>query len=339
MKLLIFFTASLLAGLAYSAPASDVPVAAAAADILTITEEFFPDSLAVYTAEHNIVKILTPLNALNFDDDEDDDDETSDSESVTFIVLADVNDKGERVDQGLYYLKKGQAIKLLDHGRDSAAANDDSKTAYFAANDGIYVYNAEKNTAEKYGTLTDDLIGIAKLNGSDAIYVLTANNVVYKVTEAGTKKELVDKVVNAKEIILDYQNNLYYYNNENEVFVLVGDEVKKVEGLPANPGSVTIINPPFVIENGVPVIVDNKAYVAYENGTSEYSEIDLAVKPSAYSMEATLIQYFAYNKKVYEYNVLEILLGDVLKDLKGFLDDKSDSIQSIATKSRSDLRA
>lgn len=342
MKLLIFFTASLLAVSVYSAPTSDTAVAQAPAsndDILTITEEFFPDSLAVYTAEHDIVKILTPLNALNFGDDADEDEssEGSDDDSVIFIVLADIQENGDKVDQGLFMVKNGHATKLLDNGRDAAAANDDTKTAYFATKDGIYSYNAAENKAEKYGTLTDDLISIAKVNGSDIIYALTADNVLYKVTEQGTKKEIVDKVIKAKEIILDYQNNLYYYTSEKDVYVLVGDEVKKIEGLPANPSYVNIINPPFVIENGVPVIIDNKSYIAYENGTSELGEIEFVVKPSAYSMEATLIQYYGYNKKVYEYNILALVLGELLSELKSFLEDKSDAIQSIATRSRGEL--
>ncbi|KAJ8708117.1 hypothetical protein PYW08_010483 [Mythimna loreyi] len=341
MKLLVFFTASLLAGLAYSAPASDNVIAESLnKDTLTITEDFFPDSLAVYTADHDIVKILTPLNALNFEDDTDEDtDEGSDSDTVTFIVLADVQENGNKVDQGLYRLKNGQSTKLLDNGRDAAASNDDTKTAYFAASDGIYSYNAAENKAEKYGTVTDDLISIAKVNGSDVIYALTAANVLLKVTEEGTKKEVVDKVVNAQEIILDYQNNLYYYTNDKTVYVLVGDEVRKIEGLPANPSYLNIINPPFVIENGVPVIVDNKSYIVYENGTSETGDIEFVVRPSAYSMEATLIQYYGYNKKVYEYNILSIILGEVLSEFKSFLDDMTDTIQSIATRSRSDLRA
>ncbi|XP_047037907.1 uncharacterized protein LOC124643097 [Helicoverpa zea] len=335
MKLLLFFTASLLAGLAYSAPTSNDDD-----DTLVVTADFFPESLAVYTAEHDIVKLLVPLNALNFEDDADEEEESSsDSDALVFFVQADKNENGGLVDQGLFVLKNGQATKLLDHGRDAAAANDDTKTAYFAANDGIYAYNAKDNKAEKYGTVTDDLISIAKVNGSDILYILTADQVVYKVTEEGTKKEKLNQIVNAKELILDYQNNLYYYTNDNKVYVLVGDEVKQISGLPENASSVNIINPPFVIENGVPVIVDNKAYVAYENGTSELAGFDFQIKPTAYAMEATLIQFYAYEKKVYEYNVLTILFSELLSELKSYLEDKTDDIQAIATRSRSDLRA
>ncbi|KAJ8705959.1 hypothetical protein PYW07_010736 [Mythimna separata] len=128
MKMLICFVASLLVGSTYSAPTIE-------------------GASVVYTAEHDIVKILTPLNALNFEDDtdEDDYDEGSDTDSIIFLVLADIQENGDKVYQGLYMLKNRQATKLLDNGRDAAAASDDTKTAYFAAKDGIYSYNAAEN--------------------------------------------------------------------------------------------------------------------------------------------------------------------------------------------------
>ncbi|KAH9636363.1 hypothetical protein HF086_002597 [Spodoptera exigua] len=333
MKLILFFTVSLLAGLAYSAPVSSEED-----ENVVITEEFFPNELAVHTFDYDPVKILTPLNALNFDDDEDDENSDSDA-TITFVVLGDKDEQGNKVYKGLYLLSNGEAKNILENGRDAAAANDDTKFAYFAASDGIYVYNAETKTANKYGSLSDDLIGIAKVNGSDVIYVLSADHILYKVTEDGTKKEKIDQVVDAQQIILDYQNNLYYYTSDKSIYVYVNGEVKKIEGLPENPSYVEILNPAFVFENGVPAVIDNKSYLIYENGTSEVGDFEFQVRPTAYSMEATLIQYYAYNKKVYEYNVLSIILGDMLSELKKFLDDKTDDIQSIATRSRSDLRA
>ncbi|CAH1642543.1 unnamed protein product [Spodoptera littoralis] len=333
MKLILFFTVSLLVGLAYSAPVSSEED-----ETVVVTPEFFPDEIAVHTFDHDPVKILTPLNALNFEDDEDD--ESSDSDATTtFVVLADKDDQGKKVYKGLYLLTSGEATKILENGKDAAAANDDTKLVYFAASDGIYVYNAEKKSADKYGSVSDDLIGIAKVNGSDAIYVLSADHFVYKVTENGNKKVKVDPIVDAQQIILDYQNNLFYYTSDKSVYVYVNGEVKKIGGLPEHASYVEILNPAFVFENGAPVIVDNKSYLIYENGTSEAGDFEFQVKPTAYSMEATLIQYYAYNKKVYEYNVLAIILGEVLEELKKFLDDKTDAIQSIATRSRSDLRA
>lgn len=304
-------------------------------DKLIIDQDFFPNELAVYTGEHDIVSIMVPLNALNF---EDDDDEDSDSDVVAFFVEADINN-GVKDYKGLYMLKGGQAIKLLDQGTDAAAANDDTKTAYFSAPDGIYVYDGKKNTTEKYGTVTENLIGIAKENDTGVIYVLTKDNILYKVTEDGTKKEKVENVADAQEIVLDFNNNLYYYGSDKKPYVLNSGVKTAITGLPENPSSVKLIRPPFIIEDGVPFLVDDELYIIYANGTSETTDIKTQLKPTAYAPEATLIVYLSYNKKIYEYNILVLLLSEVLNQIKEYLDEKNDVIQSIATRARSDFRA
>ncbi|XP_026744257.1 uncharacterized protein LOC113505653 [Trichoplusia ni] len=331
MKLPTFFTICLLAGLASTAPTSND-------DRLVIDNNYYPESLIVYRGDHDIVSIVLPLNALNFGEDSDDEEDES-SDTTVFFVQADTNDKGERIDQGLYVLINGNATKLLDHGRDAAAANDDTKTAYFAAKDGIYSYNAATKKAEKYGTVTDSLIGIAKVNGSDTLYVLTEDRVLYKVTEEGTKKEKIDSVVNAKQIVLDFDSNLFYSTTNNEVYILLADGVKKVEGLPSNPAYLSVIKPPFIFENGVPVIANDETYTVYANGTSEVVDIVVQAKPTAAAIEGTLIHYLAYKKNIYEYNILEIVMSEAVNEVKQFLSKNSDEIQAIATRSRNDLRA
>ncbi|KAJ0170591.1 hypothetical protein K1T71_013962 [Dendrolimus kikuchii] len=305
-------------------------------DKVVIDKDFFIDEISVYTAEHDIVSIMVPLNALNFEDNSDD--EETDSDVIAFFVLADINN-GVKDYKGLYMLKAGQAIKLLDQGTDAIAANDDTKNAYFSAKDGIYVYNGQENKTEKYGTITDNLIGIVKENGTGVIYVITNDHVLYKVTEEGTKKEKVDNVIDAQEIVLDFSNNLYYYGADKKPYVLTSDGKKEITGLPENPSSVKLIRPPFIIEDGVPFLVDDKLYVIYANGTSEITEFEVQTKPTAYAPEATLIQYYAYNKKIYEYNLLALLIGELLNELKEFLEEKNDAIQSIATRARTDLKA
>ncbi|CAB3254639.1 unnamed protein product [Arctia plantaginis] len=291
----------------------------------------------VYNASYDVVNLLLPLNALNFDDDTDDEDDASeDPMSVLFFVLAD-NVDGKRVDQGLYIRKKGEVTKLLDNGRDAAAANDDTKTAYFGAQDGIYAYNDKENKAEKYGTITDSIISIAKVNGSDIIYILTDDHILYKVTEAGTTKAKIEGAVNAQKIVLDYENNLYYYTDEKKVYVVGDDGIKQITGLPEDPSYIELLKPPFVLDNGVPVVVNDLAYIAYPNATSETSEFGFETKPSAYAPEATLIQYYAYNKKIYEYNILTLLTTIVSSEMQSYLEGKAETISEIATRSRSDL--
>lgn len=341
MKLLTFFTVSLLVGLAYTAPTSNGTESSKDDDEnIVVTKEFFDDQFAIYTAEHDIVNILLPLNSLNFDDDTDDE-ESDSSFNTIFFVLADT-ENGQRVDKGLYIRKKGVVTKLLDNGREASAANDDTKTAYFAASDGIYVYNDKENKAEKYGTLNDDIIGIAKVNGSDVIYILTNDHFIYKVTEEGTKKERVHGIEDAQQIVLDYENNLYYYTSDKKVYVHLPEGCKRIEGLPEQASYVHLLKPPFIIEDGIPIVFDYKTYIGYVNGSSEESDFELQARPTAYSIEATLINYYAYNKKIYEYNVLVLLMSeflDQLKEVKDLLSSKADEISEIATRSRSDLRA
>lgn len=308
-------------------------------DRLTIKQDFFIDEFKVYSAEHDIVQILVPLNALNFDDDEDDESGDDDSEEAyIFFVEADVKD-GVKEYKGVSVIKNKQAKKILETGTDAAAANDDTKTAYFSATDGIYSYNVEKNTAEKYGTVTDNLISIAKVNGSDVIYVLNDKFELFKVTEEGTKKEKIDAVVGAQQIVLDYANNLYYYNADKQAFVYNDEGVKKIEGLPDSPSYINLLKPPFVIEEGIPVVIDNSSYLIFVNGTSTITDFDFVVKPTAYAMEATLIQYFAHDKNIYEYNILAILFSTFLEEIREFLNDKTEDIQAIATRGRGDLKA
>ncbi|XP_026484010.2 uncharacterized protein LOC113392023 [Vanessa tameamea] len=305
---------------------------------ILITKSMFPKEFIKYKAEHEIVNLLLPINSLNFDEDESSESssEETEKEILLFFVEADIDSNGNRVDQGLYVLKEGKATKLLDHGRDAAASGDDSKLVFFGAKDGIYVYNNKNNSADKYGTVDDSIIGIAKEKTGDVIYILTENHELFKVSNAGTTKEKLDDVVNAKQIVLDYSDNIYFYSDDKQAYVRTADDIKKIEGLPENPSSVTLIKPPFILENAVLFNVDNIVYIIYANGTSEHAgfEFKPKVKPSAYAPEAALLQYYAYDKNIYEYNILTIIFGTVLEELKNYLNKVSDDIQSLSTKSR-----
>ncbi|MEE5434572.1 hypothetical protein V2M14_11445, partial [Streptococcus pneumoniae] len=178
-----------------------------------------------------------------------------------------------------------------------------------------------------------DIIGIEVENGTDVIYVLTSNHKVYKVSEEGTVKEELEKIQNAQQIVVDWQNNLYYVDADNQIYVYTDEEVKKVVGLPNHPSYVQLVRPPFAIDEGVPVVVGKKAFTITPDGKSEFAEILLNVHPTAYSMEAALIHYYAYNKKIYEFNILSIIFSEMIEGVKNFFDDKVGQIQSIATRS------
>lgn len=284
MLLINFLGFVFLIGLAATAPVTDSDDD----EKLTVNSELFIDEFVVYTSEHEIVSLTVPLNAVNFDEDSDDSSSEDTNTDVTvFFVEADVNDKGEKDYKGLYSLKNGKATKVLETGTDASATNDDTSEVYLSAKDGIYVFDAKTNKAIKYGTVTDSLIGIVKTNGSDVLYVLTEDHDVYKVSEAGNKKEKLEEVKDAQQIVLDYSNNLYFYSKDKVPYVVTESGVKKITGLAENPAYVQLIKPPFIIEDGAIFTSDDKVYIIYVNGTSEITDFILQAKPTAYAPEAT----------------------------------------------------
>ncbi|XP_059062751.1 uncharacterized protein LOC131855489 [Achroia grisella] len=308
-------------------------------DLLVVTKDFFSEDIIKYTSTHDIVRLVVPLNGLNFDDDSDNfSTENDDGSALIFFVEADIDDKGNKDYKGLYVFKKNVATKLLENGRGAAPVNDDSKNVFLAATDGLYVYNVKENKAEKYGTLNDNIIDIEKENSSSVLYIITANHELYKVTEEGTKKTKVEGVGDAQRVVLDYSDNIYYYGEDKQPYVINAEGVKKISGLPENPSSVTLIKPPFVLDDCVAFVSDDKGYYLYANGTSRFTEFVLEAKPTAYGIEATLVQYFAYNKRIYEINIVALILGEMKNSLDlGFLKDKKESVKSLATRSRSQL--
>ncbi|CAG4960850.1 unnamed protein product [Parnassius apollo] len=321
MQLATGFVLALLIGLASAAPVSNEKHGK-----FVVTREFFPESLVVYSGEHEIVNIFVPLNGLNYAEKPDDD-----RKIILFFVEADEDDSGKRIDQGLYVLKDGVPKKLLDHGRDASAANDDSQEVYFAAEDGIYLYNPEENSAEKYGTVSDSIIGIAKENNSDVIYILTEDFEVFRVSEAGEKKEKIEEIVGAQQIVLDYKNNLYFYDADKQPFVYSKDGVKKIEGTPEHAVKAHLLKPSLYTEDSVPFIVDGKIYILYADGSAQPFDIEIApdAQPSAYSMETMLMQYYALDNKIYEFDIMDIMIDGILNTMKEILQHYMDIIQEI----------
>lgn len=298
---------------------------------LVVDEDFYPKELVKYEGNHEIVNLLLPLNSLNFNESESFESNSieSDDDSIIFFVEADVTDDGKRIDQGLYILKGNKATKLLDHGRDVAASADDSTSAFFGAKDGIYIYKDEKT--EKYGSLNDSIIQIAKETEGEVLYILTEDHELYKVSDAGNKKDKVIGIDNPQEFVLDYKNNIYFYSSDKVINVHTDDGIVKIDGLPANPSSLKLVKPPFILQDGVPVVIDSYVYIVYANGTSENGEIKIKPKyqPTAYAPEAAILQYYAYDKKIYEYNILALLLGTILEELKDYLNENKEAIQKL----------
>lgn len=172
MHLLTFITAAFaLIGLLAAAPSTDE---VAESPKLVIGPEFFTDEHVKYTAKHDIINMVVPMNSFNFEDLSD-----TDPKKITiFFVQADWTKEGKVIYKGLYMLKDTTATKLLENGRDAAASRDSSKFVFFAALDGIYVFNKDLNSVEQYGSVRDSIIDIEKETDDDVIYILTENREV-----------------------------------------------------------------------------------------------------------------------------------------------------------------
>ncbi|XP_041985863.1 uncharacterized protein LOC121738092 [Aricia agestis] len=329
------FLLLLVVGLAAAAPTSKED------EDIVIDEEFYPSEWVKYTSEHDIVSLLVPINSLNFDenDSSESNSKEEDVDVVLFFSEADIID-GKKDYKGVSVIKKNKVTKLLENGRDMAASGDDSKLVFIGASDGIYVYKDEKTAVEKYGSINDDIYGIAKEKDGDIMYILTANKEVFKVSDNGNKKEKLEGV-KAEQMVLDYSNNLYFSDSDKQVYVRTSEGIKKIEGLPANPKFIQLLRPAFVMDDMVPVVVDETSYLAYSNGTSETGDITFKkpkYRPTAYSMEAAIIQYYAIDKHIYEYNMLAILLGTMLEEIKNFLGNQKSTIEEISSSRKASVR-
>ena len=291
------------------------------------TQDKIPDWFSIkYSGQHDIVKIIVPLSSIHFDKPET----ISNKEVPIFFVEADVDKKGNPVYKGLYSLKKGKAKKVLENGRDAAASADARKQIFFGASDGIYIYNQKTDSAEKYGSVDDSIIGIAKVKSGDIIYILSDDHVVYKISENGNKKEKLEDIVNAKQIVLDFADNLYFISEDKVPHVRSAEGVKIIKGLPANPSHVELVRPPYNLLNGVVFVCDTDAYMLFANGTSEriIHKMKFLVKPSAYAPDGTYVQYYAVDKKIYEYNAIKWIIKGVQAGLDNFLNAKPENIHT-----------
>ncbi|XP_026317940.1 uncharacterized protein LOC113228776 [Hyposmocoma kahamanoa] len=247
----------------------------------------------VYSGSHDIDKIVVPVNMIN--------DEYRGS--TFFFVMKDY--------KGLYVSINGTVTKLLDDGTDVTSTNDMTDKVFFATKRGIYIYNPKKNTADKYGNFDQELIGIANENVNDTIFVLTKDKEVFKVVDNGTMK-FETNYTNVDQIMLDNLNNLYFLIGKDPYVVTENEGVKKVEGLPVNPSYVKLAKHVEIVYDGIIFISDKTLFSINTNGIAEGftgNEFDVAL--TAVSVEDVSKNYYAYDKKIYEMNIGEIIFMNI----------------------------
>ncbi|XP_037867978.1 uncharacterized protein LOC119628725 [Bombyx mori] len=219
------------------------------------------------SSNHDITNPLYDTSGNNSSSDPDNSRGMFDFGPTTFLVHYVTRDDNKEY-KSIYAHKNGKAKKVLEDG--IAVFDEFPKSrAYLGNKDGIYIYDTETEKLEKYGNLSDSVIGIVKENRTDDLYILTEDHVVYKVTEEGTKKIKVNEAEHAERIALDWDDNLYYIGANDHPYVVASDGAKKIEGLPANPTSVFICRPPIKIKHGAWFMSGKQPYIIYPNATSK----------------------------------------------------------------------
>ncbi|XP_028175751.1 uncharacterized protein LOC114363979 [Ostrinia furnacalis] len=269
-----------------------------------------PDEMVIYQGQHDIVKIYPSLPLME-----------ELQKRVVFFLEADINNDGSKIDQGLYVIVENSTTKLHDNGKD--IDGDAEGKVFFACKEGIYTYNRKENKAYKYGNLNEGIISLAVENSSGIIYALTKNHDLYKISDNGSKSDVDNRVKNALEIVLDKVDNLYYYDNEKNVYQVKDQRVNKIEGLPKNPSKMVMIKIPALVADveGIFVLADDVPYFIYSNGTSIRSPQNFGLtktKPTAFSAEGVLVFYAAVDKKIYEFNILAKIISGVFSKIADF---------------------
>lgn len=262
----------------------------------------FKDDQIIFSSNFNITSILVPADGTKYLQAE-----SSDIPSI-FFTVADAKLEGGSC---IYVLEGFAAYEILEGGRDSTADYSNDKSIFFGAKDGIYIYHADSLSAKKYGPFRDDIIQLQKANGTDIIYILNSERKLYRMEKNATIRTRIQSVGCAVEFVLDTSNNIYY--------VGCGDRMPHIIKADGNVLSLTasvieefrhikLLRPAFIMDNCIPFFGDGSLFLLYSNGTYEKKDFQITERPSAFSVDAALYLVAALNGKIYEFNVMEVLL-------------------------------
>lgn len=258
----------------------------------------------LYTSNYTIRNIVVPFDGYT----ESHTGENWLSHPPIFFNLLDLSNT-TAPHNGQYVLIDKVPHKILN-GTDATA--DRIAKVYFAGVDGIYIYNSETKSAEKYGTITRNWKTIDKVTAEDEIHVLSSDNKIYRVTEKGTFITRIEGIKYAKHFRLDLLGAIYFYGDDNVPQILKrGDTVPyKFEQLDFK---ITDEMNPFFTRpslnynfNGMVFIVDGVQYFLF-NGTN------VQVVPNVYRVNeltsydgaSFFYQFFAVNGGIYEQFLLK----------------------------------
>lgn len=292
------------------------------------SESIFRDDQIIFTSHFNITKVLVPSDGKYI--------QSNDIPSIFFTISDPKLDGGSCI----YVLEGFAAYEVLEGGRDSTTSYGSDKGVYFGAIDGIYKYSPDTLSAKKFGVFRDNIIQIQKANGSDAIYILTYEHKLFKLENNATVRTKITAVVCALEFVLDTNNNIYYIGCHDRMPHIVKSN-GLVHSLTASVmeefKQITLLRPAFVMEDCIPFFGDGNLYILYANGTSEKKEFQIQERPTAFSVDAALYIVAALDGRLYEFNVMEVLLKsmfglinewphDITKVVSSMMDTAKESI-------------
>ncbi|XP_035451116.1 uncharacterized protein LOC118276720 [Spodoptera frugiperda] len=295
------------------------------------TTTMFREEQIIFSSSFNITKLLVPADGQKYLQAE-----SSDIPSI-FFTVADPKSEGGSC---IYVLEGFAAYEILEGGRDSTADYSFEKTIYFGAKDGLYKYHPDTLSAKKFGPFRDDIIQLQKANGSDTIYILNSEHKVYKIEKNGTVKTRMQSIGCAMEFVLDTSNNIYYVSCGDRMPHIIksdGNVLSLTASVIEDFKEIKLLRPAFIMENCIPFFGDGNLHILYSNGTYEKKDLTIKEKPSAFSVDAALYLVAAVNGKIYEFNVMEVLIRsmfgvatewpkDVTKIIMSIIETAKDSI-------------
>lgn len=292
------------------------------------TQKLFQPEQIIFASDFNITSIIVPadsnISMLH---------ESSDIPNVFFTVSDPKLEGGSCI----YVLQGLSAYEIIEGGRDTTSDFSSDTSIYFGTKNGIYIYDPDSLSAKKYGIFNDDIRQLQKANGTDAIYILTNENQLFKIESDGTKKSRVPTVACASEFVLDTSNNIYYIacgESWPRVLRSDGSLIELTTNIMDDFSEIKLLRPAFLMDKSVPFIADGDLYILYSNGTGEKKEFSMRERPSAYSVDAAIYILAALDGKIYEFNVMEVLLksmfgladgiGDLTKIILQLIDKAKD---------------
>lgn len=249
-----------------------------------------PGFYHVYTGKNEITFLVHPLESLTYKD--------VNVGNVVKNVLFIFESNGNNTNVISVY-RGGNVTKLME-GNDVTIAYT-GENIYIATNNGIYTY--KNNTIEKYGTLDDTFVSIALLNNTK-LYALNEDRTLYKIINNGTKKEIVDEVYGAESIVTDTNDNIYYHNSKNDIFIFNNHGVRKVEGLPNNVTNIMLKS--NAVPDGLLVIINKSIMCVIHSETCTIECDDTQPKFSAITFVHEMYFFAAVGNVVYEFDQLRM---------------------------------